>query len=75
MRDRSFPPKGILRSSQYPRMKGRGRIEGFKNSKRGTRGTKEAEQEHMRGATGGQKMYYRGTRDEQQRYNRGPTLN
>ena len=33
------------------------------SSKRGTRGTREAEQEHMRGATEGQKIYNRGTKE------------
>ena len=56
-------------------MKGRGRVEELKMSKRGTRGTREAEHDHMRGTTGGQKMYSRGTLDEQQRYSGGPALN
>ena len=54
-------------------MKGRGRVEEPKKSKRVTRGTREAEQEHMRETTEEQKMFNRGTRDEQQRYNRGKT--
>ena len=37
------------------------RVEELKKSKRGTIGTREAEQKHMRGTTGGQKMYNRGT--------------
>ena len=68
-----------MRSSQCPQVKGRGSVEELKKgknkSKRGTRGTREAEQEHMRGTTGGQKMYSRGKTEEQQRYNRGPTVN
>ena len=36
-------------------------------------GTKEAEQEHMRGKPGGQKTYSKGTNDEQKRYNRSTT--
>ena len=62
-----------MRSSQCPQVKGRGRVEELKKSKRDTIGTKEAEQEHMRGKPGGQKMYSRGTKDEQQRYNRSTT--
>ena len=58
-------------SSGERQMKSRGTLK----SKRGTRNTLEAEQEHMRGTTGEQKMYSRGARDEQQRYNRGPTPN
>ena len=54
-------------------MKGRGRVEEVKKSKRGTRSTREAEQEHMRGTTEVQKMFNSGTRDEQQ--SRGPTPN
>ena len=46
---------------QCPQAQGRGRLEELKKSLRGTRGTREAEQEHMRGTTGGQKMYSRGT--------------
>ena len=42
-------------------MKGRARVAELKNSKRGTRGTGEAEQEHMRGTTGAENMYSRGT--------------
>ena len=56
MRDRSVPLQGILRFSQCPQVKGRGRVEELEKSKRGTRGTREAEQEQMRGTTGGQKM-------------------
>ena len=65
--------EGILRSSQCPQVKVRGRVEELWKSKRGTRGSREAEEEHMIGTTGGQKMYSRGIRDEQQKYNRGPT--
>ena len=50
-----MPLQGILKSSQYPQMKGGGRVEELKKSKRGTRGTREAEQELMRGTTRGQK--------------------
>ena len=50
---------GIWRSCQCPQVKGRGRVEELK--KRGTRGTREAEQEHMRGTTEGQNMYSRST--------------
>ena len=67
--------QGILRSSQCPQVRGWGRVEELQKSKRGMRDTREAEQEHMRGTTGGQKMYSRSTWDEQQRYNRVPTLN
>ena len=52
-----------MRSSECPQAKGRGRVEELKKSKRGTRGTREAEQEHMRGTN-------RGTEDVQQRYRR-----
>ena len=71
----SLPLEAIFGSSQYPQAKGRGRVEELKMSKRGTRGTRGAEQEHMRGTIGEQKMYNRCTRNEQWRYNRGPTPN
>ena len=35
--------------SQRPQVKGRGRVEELKKSQRGTRGTRGAELEHMRG--------------------------
>ena len=54
---------------------GRLRVRVTLKNKRGTRATLEAEQEHIRGITRGQRMYSRGTRDEQQRYNRCPTPN
>ena len=47
--------------SQYPQVRGRGRVEELQKSKRETRGTREAEQDHVRGTTGGQKMHNRGT--------------
>ena len=62
-----------MRSSQCPQVKGRGRVEELKKSKRDTIGTKEAEQEHMRGKPGGQQMYSRGTKDEQQRHSGSTT--
>ena len=64
-----------MRSPQCHQVKDRGRVEELKKRKRGTRGTREAEQGHMRETTGGQKMYSRGTLGEQQRYNRGTTPN
>ena len=67
--------ENLLRYSQCLRVKGRGIIEEFKKSKKGTIGTREAEQKHIRGTTRGQKMYSRGTEDEKRRYNRGPTPN
>ena len=54
-------------------MKGSGRVEEIKKSKRGTIGTKEAEQDHMRGKPVGQKMYSKGTKDGKQMYNRSTT--
>ena len=45
-----------MRSSQCPQVKGRGKTRGTLKSKKGTRGTRKAKQEHMRGITGGQKM-------------------
>ena len=56
-----MPLQGILKSSQCPQVKGEGRVEELKKSRRGTRGTKDAEQEYIRETTGGQKMYNRGT--------------
>ena len=41
-----------------------GRVEELKMSKRGTRGTREGEQEHIRVTTGGQKMYNRSTTED-----------
>ena len=54
-----------MRSPQCHQVKDRGRVEELKKRKRGTRGTREAEQGHMRETTGG----------EQQWYNRGTTPN
>ena len=56
-----MPPWGILRSSQCPQVKVRGRVEELKKSRRDTSGPREAEWEHTTGTTGGQKMYNRGT--------------
>ena len=50
-----------MRASQSPQVKSRRRVEELKKSMRGTRGTRDAEQEHIRGTTGVQKMYNRGT--------------
>ena len=58
-----MPLQDILRSSQFHQVKSRGSVEELKQRERGTRGTREAEQENMRGTTGGQKMYSRGTFD------------
>ena len=45
-----MPPYGILRSSQCPQVKGRGRVEELERHMRGTPGgNREAEQKHMRG--------------------------
>ena len=54
--------------------KGRGSIDELEKHKRGTKGTREAEQEHMRRTTEGQKMYHRGTQDEQQQYQKKYSL-
>ena len=74
MWDRCVHLLGSLRSSKYPQAKGRVRVEELKKSKRGTRGTIEAEQEHLRGTTGDRrctaevpKMNNRGTTEVQQR--------
>ena len=48
----SAPAFGTLRSSQCPQVQGRGREEELQKSKRGTGGTGEAEQGHMRGQQG-----------------------
>ena len=64
----------ILRFSQCPQVKGGGRVEELKKSKRSTMGTREAKQEHMRGTTGDircttevQKMSSPGTTEVQQK--------
>ena len=67
----SAPAFGTLRSSQCPQVQGRGREEELQKSKRGTGGKGEAEQGHMRGTTGENKMYSRGTQNEQQMYSGG----
>ena len=64
-----------LRSSQCPQEKSRERADKLWMSKIVTIGTREAEQEHMRGTTGGQKMYIRDSWDEQQMDYWGPTPN
>ena len=66
-----MPLLGILRSSQCPQVQGRGREEELQKSKRGPGGTGEAEQRHLRGTTGENKMYSRGTQNEQQMYSGG----
>ena len=48
----SAPAVGTLRSSQCPQVQGRGREEELQKGKRGTGGTGEAEQRHMRGQLG-----------------------
>ena len=52
-------------------MLGRGREEELQKSNEGTGGKREAEQGHIRGTTGGHKMYSRGTQDEQHVYSGG----
>ena len=45
-----MPLNGILRSSQCPQVKGRGRVAELERHMRGTPGgNREAEQKHMRG--------------------------
>ena len=63
-----------LYTSQYPQVNGRGRVEELKKSNRGTRGTREAKQEHMIGTTEDKRctteeheMNNRGSREVQQR--------
>ena len=55
-----------MRSSQCPQVKGRGRVEELKKSKRGTRGTREVEQEQE---TGGRRC----TAEVHEMNNRGTT--
>ena len=66
-RDRSEPLCGILRSSQCPQVKGRGRVEELQKSKRRTKCSWKAEQEHMRGTEDVQQRYMRWTKEVQQR--------
>ena len=54
-------------------MEGRGSEEELDKSEIGTTGTREAEQEHMRGTTGGLRVHSRSTKDEQRIYNRNIT--
>ena len=55
-----------MRASQCPLVEGRSSVEELDKSERGTTGTTEAEQEHMRGTTGGQRV-------QQRIYNRNTT--